>query len=100
MTNFHAGLFSRLFVSGAVKLKISQLRSQFPKATNVLIPSRSAKHGKKFAFVQFSSPGDAKAAFDAAAAIKRKSDLPAGEVPLTVLYAKLNQKEKKVISED
>ena len=42
------------------------LKEMFPKCCGADIPSNSAKKGTPFGFVQFSNPGDAKSAFDAA----------------------------------
>merc|ERR1712168_1135945 len=60
----------------------------FPKAAHADIPQKSKKKGSSYGFVQFSTPADAKAAFDAA------QDLTINNHKITVLFAK-GEKEKK-----
>merc|ERR1711971_1474827 len=60
----------------------TNLKEMFPKCSNTDIPVRGKKKGTAYGFVQFSSPADAKAAFDAA------QDLEVAGHPITVLFAK------------
>merc|ERR1712218_393499 len=55
------------------------------------IPANSKKKGTSYGFVQFSSPGDAKAAFDAA------KGLSIGGHKITVLFAKITDKKPEVV---
>merc|ERR1712130_385081 len=55
------------------------------------IPANSKKKGTSYGFVQFSSPGDAKAAFDAA------KGLSIGGHKITVLFAKITDKKPEVM---
>merc|ERR1719233_2093498 len=80
---------SRLFVCGLAKgIDKRNLKEMFPKAAHADIPQRSKKKGSSYGFVQFSTPADAKAAFDAA------QDLTINNHKITVLFAK-GTKEKK-----
>merc|ERR1712071_689476 len=82
----------RLFVCGlAPGMKKTTLREMFPKACAADIPSRSKEKGTSFGFVQFSNPGDAKAAFDAA------QDLDMAGHKITVFYAKVSENKEEVI---
>jgi hypothetical protein len=80
---------TRLLISGVVSgLTRDKLRKLFPKSVDSVIPMRSEKKGKTFAFVQFRSPVDAKAAFDAA------KKLVVDGNPVTVLFAKMDIKAR------
>merc|ERR1719233_2356434 len=80
---------SRLFVCGLAKgIDKRNLKEVYPKAAHADIPQRSKKKGSSYGFVQFSTPADAKAAFDAA------QDLTINNHKITVLFAK-GTKEKK-----
>jgi len=80
----------RLFVCGLPEgIDERNLKEKFPKAAHVDIPSKSKKKGSSYGFVQFSNPGDAKAAFDAA------QDLTINDFKITVLFAKQKKKERK-----
>merc|ERR1711915_471337 len=63
----------------------------FPKASHADIPANSKKKGTSYGFVQFSSPGDAKAALDAA------KGLSIGGHKITVLFAKITDKKPEVV---
>merc|ERR1712055_446676 len=60
-------------------------------ASHADIPANSKKKGTSYGFVQFSSPGDAKAAFDAA------KGLSIGGHKITVLFAKITDKKTEVV---
>merc|ERR1711892_1545716 len=62
----------------------------FPKAANADIPQKSRKKGTSFGFVQFSTPADAKAAFDAA------QNLEVNGHRITVLFAKMTETKPEV----
>merc|ERR1711970_1251337 len=80
---------TRLFVCGLAKgIDKRNLKEMFPKAAHADIPQKSKKKGSSYGFVQFSTPADAKAAFDAA------QDLTINNHKITVLFAK-GEKEKK-----
>lgn len=82
---------TRLFVSGlAPGVDKSSLQEMFPKACSSFIPPRSKKRGTSYGFVQFSTPADAKAAFDAA------QDLTIASHKLTVLFAKMTDSKADV----
>jgi len=81
---------TRLFVSGLVHgVNETNLMEMFPKATRADIPQRSRKKGTTFGFVQFSTPADAKAAFDAA------QNLSINNHKITVLFAKAKESETR-----
>merc|ERR1712212_832754 len=69
----------------------TNLKEMFPKASHADIPANSKKKGTSYGFVQFSSPGDAKAAFDAA------KGLSIGGPRTTVLFAKITDKKPEVV---
>ena len=77
---------TRLLINGLIKgMTEDQLKKLFPKCTYVTIPKRSRKRGSPYGFVQFCSPTDTKAAFEAA------KKFPKGGIygnNFTVLYAK------------
>merc|ERR1712088_1278038 len=82
---------TRLFICGlAPGVTKTNLKEMFPKASQADIPSRSKKKGTSYGFVQFSSPGDAKAAFDAA------KNLTIADHKITVLFAKVTEQKKEV----
>ena len=60
----------------------------FPKCSGAELPLRSIRKKCPFGFVQFSNPGDAKAAFDAA------KDLVVAGRHITVLYATVSGLER------
>ena len=73
---------TRLFVSGlADGVDKTKLQELFPSGGRVCIPKNSKKQGNSFAFVQFRSPAEAKAAFDAS------QDLTVRNHKITVLFA-------------
>merc|ERR1719474_332923 len=79
---------TRLFICGlAPGVSKTNLKEMFPKASHADIPANSKKKGTSYGFVQFSSPGDAKAAFDAA------KGLSIGGHKITVLFAKITDKK-------
>merc|ERR1712088_1258617 len=83
---------TRLFICGlAPGVTKTNLKEMFPKASQADIPSRSKKKGTSYGFVQFSSPGDAKAAFDAA------KNLTIADHKITVLFAKVTKQKEEVI---
>jgi len=83
---------TRLFVCGlAPGVSKSNLQEMFPKACQACIPSNSKKKGTSFGFVQFSTPADAKAAFDAA------QDLTINNHKITVLFAKKSDMKDEVL---
>jgi len=82
---------SRLFISGLANgVTKTNLKEMFPKCSNTDIPVRGKKKGTAYGFVQFSSPADAKAAFDAA------QDLEVAGHPITVLFAKRTAEKEEV----
>ena len=81
---------TRLHVSGLVEgITEEKLKSLFPKCVSSLIPKNSVRKGGKYGFVQFSSPADAKAAFDAANKLKIESS--EGATHLTVVFARVSK---------
>jgi RNA recognition motif-containing protein len=82
----------RLFVNGlGPGVNPETLKQLFPKCKSADIPAkreRSKKSSSTFGFVEFQSPADAKAAFDAA------KDLNVGGHHITVLYARIPNKRK------
>jgi len=83
---------TRLFICGlAPGVNKSNLKEMFPKASHADIPARSRKKGTSYGFVQFASPGDAKAAFDAA------KDLTIAGHKITVLFAKMTEAKPEVV---
>merc|ERR1712059_95731 len=83
---------TRLFVVGlAPGVSKTNLKEMFPKASHADIPQKSRNKGTSFGFVQFSTPGDAKAAFDAA------KDLAINGHKITVLFAKKNDQKEEVL---
>merc|ERR1712106_471376 len=82
---------TRLFVCGlAHGITKANLKEMFPKAANADIPQKSRKKGTSFGFVQFSTPADAKAAFDAA------QNLEVNGHRITVLFAKMTETKPEV----
>merc|ERR1719470_773280 len=82
---------TRLFVSGLREgVDNSALKEMFPKAGSACIPQRAKKKGTTYGFVQFSTPADAKAAFDAA------QDLTIANHKITVLFAKMTDFKQDV----
>merc|ERR1719341_1092473 len=82
---------TRLFVCGlAPGVNKENLKEMFPKSSNADIPQRSKKKGTSYGFVQFSTPADAKAAFDAA------QDLTIANHKITVLFAKMTDTKPEV----
>lgn len=83
---------TRLFVVGlAPGVTKTNLKEMFPKASHADIPQKSRNKGTSFGFVQFATPGDAKAAFDAA------KDLAINGHKITVLFAKKNDQKEEVL---
>merc|ERR1711934_291161 len=83
---------TRLFICGlAPGVNKTNLKEMFPKASHADIPANSKKKGTSYGFVQFSSPGDAKAAFDAA------KGLSIGGHKITVLFAKITDQKPEVV---
>jgi len=85
---------TRLFVSGLVSgVTKTNLKEMFPKSASADIPisSRKSKKATSYGFVQFSSPSDAKAAFDAA------QNLEISGHPITVLFAKRTEQKDEVV---
>jgi len=83
---------TRLFICGlAPGVTQTHLKEMFPKASHADIPSRSRKKGTSYGFVQFATPGDAKAAFDAA------KNLSIADHKITVLYAKITETKPEVL---
>merc|ERR1712055_362831 len=82
---------TRLFVCGLAKgIDKRNLKEMFPKAAHGDIPQKSKKKGSSYGFVQFSTPADAKAAFDAA------QDLTIANHKITVLFAKMTDTKPEV----
>merc|ERR1719470_36824 len=82
---------TRLFVCGLAQgVNKSNLQEMFPKAGSACIPQRSKKKGTSYGFVQFSTPADAKAAFDAA------QDLTIANHKITVLFVKMTDTKPEV----
>merc|ERR1711892_1660622 len=83
---------TRLFVCGlADGVNKTKLQEMFPKAGSACIPQKSKKKGTSYGFVQFSTPADAKAAFDAA------QDLTIANHKITVLFAKMTETKPQVL---
>merc|ERR1712226_793499 len=83
---------TRLFICGlAPGVTKTNLKEMFPKASHADIPQRSKKKGTSYGFVQFASPGDAKAAFDAA------KDLSIAGHKITVLFAKMTEVKPEIL---
>jgi len=81
---------TRLHVSGLVEgIDEAKLKKLFPKCESALIPKGSIRKNTKYGFVQFKSPADAKAAFDAAG--KLKVDTADGTTHLTVVFARVSK---------
>ena len=73
---------TRLFVSGlAPGVTKTNLKEMFPKSASADIPQSSRKKGTSYGFVQFSTPSDAKSAFDAAQSLEISGH------PITVLLS-------------
>merc|ERR1719474_2043777 len=86
---------TRLFICGlAPGVSKTNLKEMFPKASHADIPANSKKKGTSYGFVQFSSPGDAKAAFDAAKGLSISGH------KITVLFAKITDKKMKQEKEE
>ena len=83
---------TRLFISGlAHGVTKSNLKGMFPKCASAEIPRVGKKKGSAYGFIQFSSPSDAKAAFDAA------QNLEVNGHPITVLFAKRTSQKDEVV---
>merc|ERR1712058_132382 len=83
---------TRLFISGLAKgVTKSNLKAMFPKCSSADLPATARKKGTAYGFIQFSSPSDAKAAFDAA------QNLEVAGHPITVLFAKRTAEKDDVI---
>merc|ERR1712098_106675 len=83
---------TRLFISGLAQgVTKSNLKAMFPKCSSADIPANVRKKGTAYGFIQFSSPSDAKAAFDAA------QNLEVAGHPITVLFAKRTAEKDDVI---
>jgi len=83
---------TRLFVCGLAQGVIkSNLQELFPKAGSASIPRKSKRTGgTSYGFVQFSTPADAKAAFNAA------QDLTIDNHKIKVLFAKMTNTKPEV----
>merc|ERR1740131_310697 len=80
----------RLFVSGLTAgVTKTNLKEMFPKSAGAEIPRTSKEKGTTYGFVQFSNPGDAKSAFDAA------KGLTISGHPITVLFATRSAEKDK-----
>merc|ERR1719481_1474677 len=87
----------RLFVSGLpagvtktnLKEMKTNLKEMFPKSVGANMRGDSKGTGKTYGFVQFSNPGDAKSAFDAA------KGLTISGHPITVLFATRSAEKDK-----
>merc|ERR1712058_92917 len=83
---------TRLFISGLAKgVTKSNLKAMFPKCSSADLPATARKKGTAYGFIQFSSPSDAKAAFDAA------QNLEVAGHHITVLFAKRTAEKDDVI---
>lgn len=83
---------TRLFISGLAKgVTKTNLKQMFPKCSQAEIPSNAKKKGTAYGFIQFSTPSDAKAAFDAA------QGLEVNGFPITVLFAKRTSQKDEVV---
>jgi len=83
---------TRLFISGLAQgVTKSNLKAMFPKCSSADIPANVRKKGTAYGFIQFSSPSDAKAAFDAA------QNLEVAGHPITVLFAKRTAQKDDVV---
>jgi len=83
---------TRLFISGLAQgVTKSNLKAMFPKCSSADIPANVRKKGTAYGFIQFSSPSDAKAAFDAA------QNLEVAGHPITVLFAKRTAQKDEVV---
>ena len=90
---------TRLHVSGLMKgMDEDKLRKLFPKCSSAVIPKASARKGSNFAFVQFLSPADAKAAFDAAQKLKVRIKKKVVKFTLTLFCFRLKRKRERITS--
>merc|ERR1719471_2731041 len=84
---------TRLFISNLAKgVTKTNLKEMFPKCSHADIPQAARKKGTGYGFIQFSSPSDAKAAFDAA------QNLEVAGHPITVLFAKRSAEKRDVVN--
>ena len=84
---------TRLFISNlATGVTKTNLKEMFPKCSHADIPQAARKKGTGYGFIQFSSPSDAKAAFDAA------QNLEVAGHPITVLFAKRSAEKRDVVN--
>jgi len=81
----------RLMITGLIPgLTKTDLKKMFPKCNHAELPMNWKRRGNPIAFIQFSNPSDAKAAFDAS------QNLDIGGHKLTVLYAYVTDAQERV----
>jgi len=89
---------NRLFIAGLVDgLTEEKLKMLFPKCASAEVKGQQ-KGGKGFAFVQFSNPADAKAAFDASQKLNISGKTGTDGHHMTVVYARMGKAAVKAVS--
>lgn len=87
---------TRLMVSGLIEgTDDEKLKQLFPKCVSAIIPKGSQRKGSEYGFVQFESPADAKAAFEAAKKLESQSRSIEGSQPISVFYARISKHKRK-----
>lgn len=76
-------------IPGMTKTSVKEM---FPKCSHAELPLNNKRRGNPVAFIQFSTPADAKAAFDAS------QNLDIQGHKLTVLYAKITDAKEEVLN--
>jgi len=76
-------------IPGMTKTSVKEM---FPKCNHAELPLNWKRRGNPIAFIQFSNPADAKAAFDASQNLDIKGH------KLTVLYAKITDAKEEVLN--
>merc|ERR1712029_405628 len=91
---------NRLFIAGLVDgLTEDKLKQLFPKCVGAEVKGQK-KGGKGFAFVQFSNPADAKAAFDASQKLNISGKSGTQGHHMTVVYARMGKSATKAATTD
>jgi len=91
---------NRLFIAGLVDgLTEDKLKQLFPKCVGAEVKGQK-KGGKGFAFVQFSNPADAKAAFDASQKLNISGKTGKDGHHMTIVYARMGKSAVKANAAD